>query len=484
MGFINWIKGVINKMFATEAEKAFGIDIEDGTVMDYKIAEWFKTYQGQPQWVDASQRIKTINMANAICEETARLTNLALEIQIDGGERAEWLKQVVDKAIMPRLRGWIEYACAAGTVILKPCGGDEVDIFLPDSFRVVASSNGMINDIVFQDQYSTGKDNNKTYYTKLERHSYMHADVSYKTGESKEVIFYHVENKAFKSNTEHHTGKEIPLADTKWAALQPDVYITKENDSKLNTMLFGVLKMPAANDIDIDSPLGTAVFSGAMEELKDLDIAYSRNVGEIYDSESIELLDDRLINMSGQKIGSKSDIKLPHHVHNVYGADSHEFYQAIERPLNTDKRIVGINNLLSMIGYKCGYSNGYFVLDQKTGMVTATQVESDDRRTIQLIKDIRDNLQVAVNDTIYALSVFADLYDLAPVGEYETNYSFGDITYNYEEDKQHHYDLAKQGKYPWEEYYVQYLKYSRKEARELLKKAQEENKQNGLFDEE
>ena len=113
MGFINWLKGVINKMFATEAEKAFGIDIKDGTVMDYKIAEWFKTYQGRPHWVDASQRIKTINMANAICEETARLTNLALEIQIDGGERAEWLKQVVDKAIMPRLRGWIEYACAA-----------------------------------------------------------------------------------------------------------------------------------------------------------------------------------------------------------------------------------------------------------------------------------------------------------------------------------------------------------------------------------
>ena len=74
MGFINWLKGVINKMFATEAEKAFGIDIKDGTVMDYKIAEWFKTYQGRPHWVDASQRIKTINMANAIYHILPRLS--------------------------------------------------------------------------------------------------------------------------------------------------------------------------------------------------------------------------------------------------------------------------------------------------------------------------------------------------------------------------------------------------------------------------
>lgn len=484
MGLLTWFKGVISKMFAVEAEKAFGVDIATNTIMDIKIAEWFDTYQGHPRWINADERIRTINMANTICEETARLTNLALEIKIDGNERAKWLKKMLDAAVMPRLRNWIEYACATDTVIFKP-NEKGVDLFLPGSFRIVGTENGMVNDIVFQEQYEEGKDNNKTYYTKLERHSYMRAGVAMHDGEEhKEVVYYHVENKAFVSHSEKHIGKEINLKDTKWANLQPDVYITKANNEKINTMLFGVFKMPAANDIDIDSPMGTAVFSGAMEELKDLDIAYSRNAGEIADSESIVLADDRLLNLSGQKIGSKSHIKLPHYVHNVYGADQKEFYQEIDRTLKTEQRIAGINNQLSFIGYKCGYSNGYFVFDQKTGMVTATQVEADDRRTIQLIKDIRDSLKVALEDTIYALSVFADLYDLAPVGEYETSYSFGDITYNWEEDKQHHYDLAKQGKYPWEEYYVKFLNYSREEARKLLKMAKEENKQNALFEEE
>ncbi|MFQ8841830.1 MAG: hypothetical protein ACLR8P_13850 [Clostridium fessum] len=52
----------------------------------------------------------------------------------------------------------------------------------------------------------------------------------------------------------------------------------------------------------------------------------------------------------------------------------------------------------------------------KTGMVTAAQVEADDQRTIQLIKDMRDKLQDCLNGAIYALSVYADLNGLAPAG--------------------------------------------------------------------
>ena len=56
-----------------------------------------------------------------------------------------------------------------------------------------------------------------------------------------------------------------------------------------------------------------------------------------------------------------------------------------------------------------------------------------------------------------------------------------DITANFEEDRQHHYALALQGHYPWEEYYVRFLKYSREEARRLLAMAKEEQKAPSLF---
>lgn len=482
MGLISKIKGWWNNMFVKEAKNAFEVEKISSQEMDIAISNWISIYRGFPSWVSKEDRIKTINFAKTICSETARLTTLALGIELDGGPRAEYLQKRIDNVLMPKLRTWVELGCASGTVVIKP-NGEGVDIVTPDRFFVVdKDGNGNISGIVFEDTYQSGK----KYYTKLEYHRYLNASVRMPGEEyGKDVTYYTISNKTYKSDNSHGIGKECAISETKWKNLLPEVSITKSNDEKIDSMLFGVLRMPSANNIDFDSPLGMAIFSEAIEEMKDLDIAYSRNAGEIFDSETIELVDDRLIMKSGSKVGAASDIKLPHHVHNVYGQGGENFYQAIERPINTDKRITGINNQLSLIGYKCGYSNGYFVFDQKTGMVTATQVESDDRRTIQTIKDIRDALQVAVDGYLYAESVFADLYNLAPVGEYEANYSFGDITYNYEEDKMHHYQLAVAGKYPWEEYYVEYLNYSREDARRLLEMARKENKEEyqegGLF---
>lgn len=481
MGLISKIKGWWNNMFAKEAKNAFKVESVSSQEMDFAILNWLNIYSGFPSWVSKEDRIKTINFAKTICSETARLTTLALGIELDGGPRAEYLQTRIDNVLMPKLRNWVELGCASGTVVIKP-NGEGADIVTPDRFFVVdKDGNGNISGIIFEDTYQSGK----KYYTKLEYHRYLNASVRMPDEESeKDVTYYMISNKTYKSDNSQGIGKECDISETKWKNLLPEVTITKNNGDKINSMLFGVFRMPAANNIDFDSPLGMAIFSEAIEEMKDLDIAYSRNAGEIFDSESIELVDDRLLMKSGSKVNADSKIKLPHHVHNVFGQGADNFYQAIERPLRTDMRITGINNLLSLIGYKCGYSNGYFVFDQKTGMVTATQVESDDRRTIQTIKDIRDALQVAVNGYLYAESVFADLYNLAPIGEYEANYSFGDITYNYEEDKMHHYQLAVAGKYPWEEYYVEYLNYSREDARRLLKMAREENKeddQEGLF---
>ncbi len=38
---------------------------------------------------------------------------------------------------MPNIRQWLEYACAYGTVILKP-NGNEVDMVTPDQFYITA----------------------------------------------------------------------------------------------------------------------------------------------------------------------------------------------------------------------------------------------------------------------------------------------------------------------------------------------------------
>lgn len=91
--------------------------------------------------------------------------------------------------------------------------------------------------------------------------------------------------------------------------------------------LFGVLRTPHANNIDIDSPLSLPIFADAIEEFKDLDIAYSRNAKEIRDSKRLVLLDsDRLLPTGGKVHNTitgftkaREDLGLPDYVKNVYG---------------------------------------------------------------------------------------------------------------------------------------------------------------------
>ena len=168
-------------------------------------------------------------------------------------------------------------------------------------------------------------------------------------------------------------------------------------------------------------------------------------------------------------------MKLPKYVKNVFGSGDGSLYHEINPELRTEERLKGINALVSQIGFKVGYSAGYFVFNEKTGMITATQVESDDRRTIEFIKDVRDKLECCMDDLIYAMNVFADLYDLAPVGTYEVAYDFGDITYNRDEDRARWWGYVVQGKVRFWRYLVKFEGYTEEEAKLIEEETKEKN---------
>ena len=248
--------------------------------------------------------------------------------------------------------------------------------------------------------------------------------------------------------------------------------------------------MPHANNLDVGSPMGLPIFSDAIEELKDLDIAYSRNSKEVFDSKRIVLLDSDRLLPSGGKVATsghffnqkRSDMGLPDYVKNVYGNGREDFYQEINPQLNTDVRLNGLNAILSQIGYKVGYSNGYFVFNESGGIQTATEVESNDRRTIQLVKDIRDKVEGCIERLVYAMNVFADLYNLSPVGKYEIVFDFGDITYSLEEDRNRWWGYVVSGKVPAWMFFVKFEGMSEEEAKAMIAEAQP--KEPRLFGEE
>jgi A118 family predicted phage portal protein len=471
MGLITTLKRWFNMFFKKQAEEDFNIQAAEFPEMESLINRCANIYRGAPEWLDDEDNIKTINFAKTVCSETARLTTLAIGIQIGGSARATWLQKQINKVYF-QIRHWVEYGCAYGTVFIKP-NGESLDVFTPADVMIVDYDNQEIKGIIFKDSYTVGR----KYYTRLEYHRFVETTVDGVT-----TYPYYVSNRAYVSKSPQSIGDKIDLKQTKWADLMADTPpILKANGEKLDGPLYGILRTPQANNVDISTPLGLPVFAEGIEELGDIDVAYSRNAGEIKDSQKIALLDDRLLMPSGTPVSAMSprgmenrrnEMKLPHYVKNVFGQDEKEFYQEINPQLNTDARLAGINALLSQLSYKCGFSSGYFVFNEKTGMVTATQVEADDRRTIQFIKDVRDKLEDCLNGVIYALNVFADLYDLTPVGVYETTYDFGDITYNREEDRARWWQYVVQGKVPAWLFFVKFEGMTEEDAKAMVKEAQ------------
>lgn len=70
------------------------------------------------------------------------------------------------------------------------------------------------------------------------------------------------------------------------------------------------------------------------------------------------------------------------------------------------------------------------------------------------------------------------------MGEYEVNFNWGDITYNFEEDKASWKNYASQGWVPLWLYFVKFEGMGEEEAKKMVAEASANQKERGLFDEE
>lgn len=432
-------------------------------------------YQGRPTW---SKDCPTVNFTKTLCEETARLALLGTSIRFDEadteGTRGAYMQKTID-AQYYNLRVWTEYAMAYGTIIVKP-NGDDYDAVLPGRYFVTETRNNEIWGAIFVTTQKVGD----KYYTRFEYHHFETQDkrgVDFSRWNRDPV--YVVENRVFVGTKQNDAEKEIQIETSPW----PDLTDRAIFDG-VEKPLFAVLRTPQANNVDDECPYGIPLVSGALTELYDLDIAYYRMAKEIADSKRTVMLDaDRLtVNGATTEEDMKNRISLydrqaaamglPDFVRAVEGVNGEgNFYSEINPTLNTEARLVGINYLLSQIGYKIGFSNGYFVFNEQSGIQTATGVEANEQRTIQFIKDVRDRVEKALGDLIEAIAKFADVYNLAPKGPYSVTYQFGDITYNEEEDRLRWLSYANAGKIPFWYYLVKFEGMSEDDAKALTAEA-------------
>lgn len=442
----------------TDIGKVFGVELISSDAMNTALRKWENISTGKPYWLNGEDEIETVNMAKHISDTRAKLTTLDIGIALSGSPRADYLQGLVDD-LLKHLPDRVSDADRVGGIMIK-FNGKTWDFVLPGNFGITAKDdNGKIVGAIFASHTSQGS----AHYTRLEYHRFEG-----NTADGGRI--YCVTNKAFKNQLstkgEVTLGSEVSLDKVDaWAHLQPEV-----NIKNLEKPLFAYYRVPGANTIDSSSPLGLSVFANAITELKAIDIAISRKNAEVEDSKHITFVGQALMqNAKNRKI------ELPRFVKGLGMGLSDTETSAIHEhapTLLTDQRIKDINFNLSMAGVKCGFSEGVFVLDGQTGMITATQVEADDRDTIQTIKADRDALRDALEQAIYGADALTTLYNLAPLGEYETNYNFGDITYNYAEDKASWLTYTMQGWIPKWMYFVKFEGMSEEDAKAVVAEAE------------
>lgn len=448
MGFTTFMKGLVNKMLGRQMiTQPFGVTADVSATMYNAIQKWDKLYTES-----------ITNIASMIAGEAATMATIDMKITCEDKGNGMLVQRIIDTN-RDKFRSKLEMGIAYGGLIMKPNGEGGIDFvptnrFIPISF----DGNGNISEIIFVDTYNEGSD---AYYTRLEYHH------------RNENGDYVIENKAFKSKVKHTLGYAISLSSSsKWKGIEPIVVI-----EGLQAPLWGYFKMPSANNIDIDSPLGVSIYSKAAETIADFDVLYSKWRKEVKNSDKVVFIDETAMMKPAANGGKAESINpLPEVVKGLrFGNNANKCIEEYNPEIRVEDFKTAMQVQLDLISVQCGFSAGYFSFDETTGAITATQVESEDRRTITTVSDIQQNFRDALEQLIIALDNYMKVYGVGVDTEFAVNYYLKDLYINTKEDMERDYKLCQDGYLPKWKYLVDWLGYDEETARKMIEEAKAEN---------
>lgn len=404
--FINFLKGAIFKMTNADVGKAFNLNTTVLTEnMSKAINNWRDIYEGKASWV--SKYVEATKTAAQVANEFARLTTLEMETQITGSKRAEFLNDVYSNFVND-LSDKLELGNAVGGIYFKPYVNEnkiyinsvEQGNFIPVSF----DGDGNLTSIIFIDTFTSGEN----IYTRLEW-NYI---------EKNNLVII---NKAFKSTNRDSLGNEINIKDVeKWNNLEEIVII--ENMEKL---LGGFYRVPKANNIDKDSPLGVSVFSRGIVELKKLDIQLSRFDWE-YDSAERKVYVDSMAISNPNINGANKKITVKDRLFKTLNMNGNEeFFKDYSPEIRDEAYIRGINEYKRNVEFACDLAYGT-LSDPAQIERTATEIAASKQKSYAVVKKMQKNAEKALKDLIWSMDVLCTLYKLAPAGAYEVSYKWDD----------------------------------------------------------
>lgn len=275
-------------------------------------------------------------------------------------------------------------------IIVQYC---DMRTFQPTKFDAAGECVGA----VFKEVIKSG---NK-WYARLENHKFE--------GEQ-----YIIENKAFESSQSGSIGNAVDLNSIpEWTEVREEEVL-----DNVERPLFAYFKTPMANKTDPSSGVGVSVYAETVELIRQADVQWERLQWEFKSGERKIFGERSQTNM--EQFG-KNRLYAFGPFWSENGDLLHEF-----SPEFRDASIrSGLQDIFRQIEFNVGLSYGT-ISDPNTVELTATQVRSSKQRMFTTIEGIKRNFQKTLDNLIYAMSAYASLYGLAPAGNYEAKFEWGD----------------------------------------------------------
>lgn len=402
MNYINMFSAIIKEL---DRDKELSASYSYNTEMARAVELWSRMYRGKAPW--NNDRTPCAGLAASIAAETAKLVTIEFKSSITG---SEFLDKAYRKGVLPKLRKFTEYGLAKGSLVIKPIADNgrirtqfiQADRFFPVSF----DESGDVTKCVFAEQIRQGN----SVFTLLEIHSIDNGILT-------------VENRAYRSMTDGVLGSEIDLSEVGcWAGLARQAKF-----SGIDKLPFGLFRVPLANHIDSDSPLGVSAYSRAAELIREADRRYGNICWEYEAKEAAVHIAESMLDYDKEQ----DKYNVPEGRERLYRAVGIDT-AVIGKPLldvyspeiRSSALYEGFNNQLRLIEFNCSLAYGT-LSDPNNVDKTAEEIKSSKQRSYTFVTDVQAALENALADWAEGAHFWAQIYgfDSSP---YDISFEWGD----------------------------------------------------------
>ena len=406
-------------LYYENIQKAMGVEIAESQEMADAVLLWNRMYRNKAPWLNAKLNIRSLDLASAVCSEMANAVTMEAQLSVEGGnERAVFLDSMMQK-VFSDLPYIVEFAAAGGGLVLKPYVAGRkifVDYVRSDSFFPVTFDSAWgITAAIFPEYLVKGK----WLFTRLEYHAYNETDGTY------QII-----NKAFKSkkaavktNDVLNLGHEVGLSEVaQWTDIEPEILL-----QGADRPLFAYLKVPMANNVDPDSPLGVSLYARAVNDIRDADEQYGGILWEFRSKETAVQAGSEFFDQDreGHSVLPKGKERLYHDLGDVVDKTGTPFFNVYSPEIRDQSFFNGLNRILRRVEFNCRLAYGT-ISDPQQVDKTAEEVKSSKQRTYSMVKAFQTSTYNALSGLLGAMDAWVDIAGFAPAGKVELKSNWDD----------------------------------------------------------